>query len=428
MSSPSDRSIIEPRLLKGFRDILPSQMAIRQYMIGRISQTMAQYGFLPLETPVLEYADILLGKLGDEGEKLLYKFEDHGQRQVAMRYDLTVPLARVVAQYSQLAKPFKRYQVGPVWRADNSQRGRYREFYQFDADIVGSASPLADAEILVLIQQVLLDVGVTDFIIRVSDRQLVNKLADQLSLNAIQTNGMFKILDNLEKVNWDDSQQALHQLGLSTTDIDLLRQQLLKPDQDLAQQAPHLHYIIQLAKQLGLQDKYIKFDPSIVRGLDYYSGMVFETTLTSATAFGSIFSGGRYDHLVSRFSKQDLPAVGASVGLDRLLAALEEVDQLPALDHPTQVYVTLFDDQATSIEASLKTAQQLRQQGITTDLAYQPSSIGKQCKAAAEAGIAWAIIIGPDEQSTNFGSLRNLSTKQEQSLTLDQAIAHIKAN
>ncbi len=401
-------------------------MAVRNSMIANISHTMSLSGFLPLETPTLEYADILLGKLGDEGEKLLYKFTDHGQRQVAMRYDLTVPLARVVAQYPDLAKPFKRYQVAPVWRADNSQRGRYREFYQFDADIVGSSSPMSDAEVLVLIQDILLNLGVEDFIIRVSDRQLVNQLAAKLQLDDKQTKGLFKILDSLEKVSWEDSQQALHQLGLSSFDIDLLRQQLLNPNQDLSLQAPHLYHVIELAKQLGLKEQYIKFDPSIVRGLDYYSGLVFETNFTKAPNYGSIFSGGRYDQLVSRFSKQDLPAVGASVGLDRLIAALEEVGQLPTVPYPTQAVVTLFDDSDNASQSTLSTTNLLRQAGIKTDMVYQPSSIGKQCKAAAEAGVAWAIIIGPEEQQAKQVSLRNLITKQESLTTIDQAINTIK--
>lgn len=420
--------IIEPRLLKGFRDIPADHMAIRQHMIATVSQVLERYAFQPLETPALEYADILLGKLGDEGEKLLYTFTDHGQRQVAMRYDLTVPLARHIAQNSQLAKPFKRYQVGPVWRADNPQRGRFREFYQFDADIVGTNSPLSDAEMLVLIQDSLLALNVNQFIIRVNDRQLINRLADQLGLNNQQTKQFFKVLDNLEKVTWDQSAQAFHLIGLSTTDVQQVRHQLIDNPGQLADISPELDHIAKLAIDLGLDTQYLKFDPSIVRGLDYYSGMVFETTLPQAPQYGSVFSGGRYDGLVGRFSKQQLPAIGASIGLDRLMAALEELNQLPHTTHQPQVIVTLFDQSVEAAQATTQAAATLRQAGLNTAMTYQSSSIGKQCKQAAAQNIPWAIIIGPTEQEQHQVTLRSLNDQTEQQLPLQQAILQIRAS
>lgn len=407
---------IEPRLLKGFRDTLPDQMAVRQQLIQTISQVVQGYGFQPLETPALEYADILQGKLGDEGEKLLYQFTDHGDRQVAMRYDFTVPLARVMAQYPDLAKPFKRYQVGPVWRADNTQRGRYREFYQFDIDTVGSDSPLADAEILVAMQEVLSALGIKDFTIRINHRQFITDVTSHLGIED-QAKIVYAGLDKWDKIGGAEGVLAYWQeQGLPHSQS----LQLINQIKDGAASHHPANHIIQLAQDMGLQADHFTIDPTIVRGLDYYTGLVFETTLTNAPEFGSVFSGGRYDGLIGRFAKQPIPAVGTSVGLDRLISALDSLQLLPKVSLASDVLVTIFSEELQ--DQSLEAVGKLRQAGIKAELSYQVGDLGKQLKNAVQRGISWAIIIGPDEAEAQQVTLRNLQDSQEQKLSLDQAI------
>jgi histidyl-tRNA synthetase len=406
----SEDNFIEPRLLKGFRDTLPSRMITRMRMIATVEAVLQKYGFLPLETPVLEYADILLGKLGDEGEKLLYRFKDHGDREVAMRYDLTVPLARVIAQYPELPKPFKRYQVSPVWRADNTQRGRYREFYQFDLDIVGSDTILSDAEILVLKQDILLSLGITDFIIRVNDRSFLNDLSRQIQLDDAQQKVFYAGLDKWDKIGQDAVVDCWQNGDLSKSHIDAL---LVALERAKTVTNPLADTFAQ-AKLLGLQDQYVVFDPTIVRGLDYYSGIVFETNLTHAPEFGSVFSGGRYDGLVGRFSKQSYPAVGTSIGVDRLLSALEQLQLIPEVQTTTTVFMTLFSEELTL--PVLQMAKNLRDQSINVEVSYDAGQLGKQVKTAAAKGIPYVVILGPDEMAAGQVTIRELATGQEQRL------------
>lgn len=438
MSSAKDNQI-EPRLLKGFRDALPDKLLVRNKLIQDISKILENFAFLPLETPALEYAEILEGKLGNEGEKLLYRFVDHGGRNVALRYDFTVPLARVAAQYPDLTKPFKRYQVGPVWRADNTQRGRYREFYQFDMDIVGVTSIVADAEILVLIQEILLALGIKNFKIKVNDRNFLTAVAKQAKLNNEQSSIFFTGLDKLDKTSAEQVIEYWVKGGLSGEQVRVLESATLPSDDktlpvygdsDSSMQLNFddsklaLTQVINKAKELGLKQECVELSHSIVRGLDYYTGIVFETILTDAPEFGSVFSGGRYDGLIGRFSKQDIPAVGASVGLDRLLAAMEFLQLAPKLATTTQVFVTLFNAELSA--ASLQIAQELRQNNINTEVSYQVGDLGKQIKLAATKGVSHAIIVGPDESENNHLILRNLESGQEQKLTTAQAIEYLK--
>lgn len=416
MSQP----IIEPRLLKGFRDILPDKMRTRQHMIRTVESVLQTFGFGPLETPALEYADILLGKLGDEGEKLLYRFKDHGDRDVAMRYDFTVPLARVVAQYPDLLKPFKRYQVGPVWRADNTQRGRYREFYQLDMDIVGSDSNIADAEILVTMQESLLALGIHDFEIRINHRQLLSDIVQRVGLNTYQKQQFYSGLDKWDKIGGVNGVTSFwQQNGLDHEQIGQLLTALESIEDHPVTAA------IELATSLGLKPQHYRLDPTIVRGLDYYTGIVFETTLVNAPEFGSVFSGGRYDDLVGRFAKQPVPAVGASIGVDRLATALEELGVLASKNTITQVFVTIFNDEL--LDVSLRTASALRQAGIATEVSYQTGNLGKQLKIAAARQVDWVIIIGPDEAREGQLTVRNLQTGQEYTSSLPELIRRLAA-
>ena len=416
----SDTSPISPRLLKGFRDTLPKRLSQRMAIINQLSERSRLFGFLPLETPTLDYAEILQGKLGDEGDKLLYKFEDHGGRKVAMRYDFTVPLARVMAQNSDLPRPFKRYQVGPVWRADNTQRGRYREFYQFDLDIAGSESVLADAEILVLACDIMKSFGLSNFKIRVNDRRYLALLVKESDLHEEHQKIFYTGLDKWDKVGGATGVTEYWQShGISASICQKLIQLLKQPmpaDQPIME-------TLQLAESMGLDKEHFVIDPSIVRGLDYYTGMVFETTLPDAPEFGSVFSGGRYDSLVGRFSKQAIPAVGASLGLDRLMSALEQLGLLSTPNVGPTAYVTIFNKEL--LHNSLEAAKVLRQAGIATELSQHTSNLGKQLKDVAKKQIPYVIIIGPDEATAGLVTVRSMKTGEESRLSLNEVASMI---
>ncbi len=393
-------STIEPRNLKGFRDFLPEQQIPRQKMIETIKASYETFGFEPLETPALEYAEILTGKYGDEGDKLMYRFKDNGDRDVALRYDLTIPLARVVAQYGDLKKPFKRYQVSPVWRADNTQKGRYREFYQCDADIVGSTSPLADAEILALSASTLRKLGLSsaDFVIRVNSREILSAFYDSLALSSEKRSSALRAVDKIDKVGKEGVEKELVEYGFSADEVAAIvgfaQTDTASVPESVKAPLEKLTNIIKSASALAPDTKFV-VDFSIARGLDYYTGLIFETNLVKALQFGSILSGGRYDNLVGMFANKPVPAVGASIGLDRLIAAMEELGLVKVEKTTARVLIVNFDESLQS--EYLTMASDLRAAGINTILSFDASDLKKQLSYASDKGIRYALIYGSNE-------------------------------
>lgn len=446
---------IEPRTLKGFRDFLPEQQIARQKMIDTIRASYEKFGFEPLETPVLEYAEILTGKYGDEGDKLMYRFRDNGDRDVAMRYDLTIPLARVIAQYGEggpdsganggIKKPFKRYQVSPVWRADNTQKGRFREFYQCDADIVGSNSPLADAEILSVASTTLKALGVTDFIIRVNSREIISVFYDSLGFTDEQKVAAIRAVDKIAKIGVAGVEEELTKFGASAAGAKfsptVIKSVLAFADtsldavsgtEDIAKIAAEfpsikaplakLMSIIESAALLAPDTRFV-LDLSISRGLDYYTGMIFETTLPSAPAYGSVLSGGRYDNLIGTFAAKTVPAVGASIGLDRLIAALEELKLIGTERTTAQAMIVNFDDALQG--EYLKMASQLRSAGINTILYLDQSDskktdMKKQLAYASDKGIRYAIIYGVNEAKTGLAIVKDMQKGTQESVKVGE--------
>ncbi len=281
---------IPAKTFKGFRDFLPEEMMVRNYIISNLKQVFQSYGFSELQTPTLEYAELLLGKYGQEAEQLMYLFTDRGKRQVGLRYDLTVPLARVITQYKNLPMPFKRYQIQPAFRAENPQQGRYREFVQCDIDIVGSQSPLADAEILAVINTALTTLGLTDFVIRINSRPILSAILQSSNVPARLSRTVLQSLDKLDKRPTDAVKAELAKKGLSIAVINQLFLSIKNAGPDSS-----LQNIISLAKKFGVTQ--IEFSPFLVRGLDYYTGAIFETVVNQA-AIGSVTGGGRYDQLI----------------------------------------------------------------------------------------------------------------------------------
>ncbi len=392
---------IEPRLLKGFRDYGLSEQASRQAMFAKIQSVFEQFGFLPLSTPVLEYKDILMGKYGDD-EKLVYSFKDNGDRDVAMRYDLTVPLARYVAQnQGSLVLPFKRYHIAPVWRADNPQKGRLREFYQCDVDVIGTNSELSDVEVIACAAKALELLGLSNYKIRINDRSLLSSL----SQNAIRS------LDKVEKIGVEEMVKEMKDRGVSDSEIDAAKMLVEKSRVVVPER---LQKIINGLKEFQLKGQ-IEFDPTIARGLDYYSGTVFETVLLEKPEYGSICSGGRYDDLVDQFSNQSLVGVGASIGIDRLYGALEELGLIPIAGGSQVLILNLAENLQSNY---INLASTLRQAGINTELYYESSKLDKQFRYAERKNIAWVVVMGEEELQNGKVKLKNLTTKEQ--IEIDQ--------
>lgn len=393
---------IEPRLLKGFRDLGPNEQLVRQQIFTKIQSVFEQFGFLPLATPALEYEDILRGKIGED-EKLIYSFKDNGDRDVAMRYDLTVPLARYVAQnQGQLTFPFKRYQIAPVWRADKPQKGRYREFIQCDVDVVGSDSSLADVEVIACLCKALEAIGISNYKVRLNDRSIFAGLS-VASVRAI---------DKLDKIGPDGVMAELAAAKVSDSEVEQVKAVIAGGAGNSAAAPENLNTILALLSNFDLAGQ-VEVDPTIARGLDYYTGTVFEIYLADKPEFGSIVGGGRYDNLVDQFSSQSLPAVGGSIGVDRLLAAMEELGLLNAV----QPIRALILNQSESLQQQyLKLATELRASGVNVELYYSADKLDKQFKYAESKGIPFAIIIGEEEAGSGRAQLKNLETRDQQEL------------
>lgn len=419
------------------RDILPERMRVRQYAMGILRDTFESFGFQPLETPAMEYAETLTGKYGEEADRLLYQFEDRGGRRVGLRYDLTVPLCRVVASYAELPRPFKRYQIAPVWRAERPQKGRYREFWQCDVDTVGSASMLADAELLGVATQALRHLGFVDFRIKLNSRKLLVALAEYAGVPPDQAVGVYRAIDKLEKVGVEAVRSELLEEGLSGQAADRLLElvQMHAPEAaDLLAQvekqlaayplgvegARELGEVMGYAEALGIRPGECQVDLSMVRGLEYYTGPILEAVV-ERPRIGSIIGGGRYDHLVGLLGGQDEPATGLSFGLERIIDVLEELHMAPAeVCRPlTQVLVTVFSPGSAS--ESLGLAQELRAAGIRTEVYLGADRLGAQLRYASRKGIPFVIIQGPDELAAGQLTVRDMAGDGQQRMSRDAA-------
>ncbi|MBI5451857.1 histidine--tRNA ligase, partial [Candidatus Gottesmanbacteria bacterium] len=374
--------MIKPQTLKGFRDFLPQNVIKRQFIIDKIKKVFELYGFDPLETPALEYAETLLGKYGNEADKLLYLFKDRGGRNVGMRYDQTVPLARVIAQYkNEISFPFKRYQIQPVWRAENPQRGRFREFMQCDIDTVGIGGIRADTEIIACVIASIKKLGFKRAKMIVNDRTVFVHLQPKY----------VAAIDKLKKIGKEGVIAELISKGYDKNDAGKLINSF-----DAKKPTPHIISLFQLLREYGLEEnKDYLFDPTLARGLDYYTSTIFELVADDYLS-GSLGGGGRYDKLIGKFIGEDIPAVGFSFGFDRLLEAMDQLQLLPQLKSLTKVLVSVFSPEFLNI--SLKTVSLLRDAGINTEIVFDTNiKLDKQLKYADKKGIPYAAIIGPDE-------------------------------
>ncbi|MBU0550998.1 histidine--tRNA ligase [Myxococcota bacterium] len=429
-------SQIQARLLKGFRDELPETMLPKQRMLNAVAETFESFGFAPLSTPALEYGEILTGKYGEEGDKLLYQFEDNGGRRVALRYDLTVPLARVMGMNKSLPLPFKRYQIAPVWRAEKPGRGRFREFMQCDVDIIGSPDLMADAECLGVGAAVLARLGVGRFVIRVNNRKLLTALMRKIGVTQdAQALAALRSVDKLPKIGEAKVRALLRDTdGLPDSAIDGLFEFLrLKPEGLSAffaddpvglKGAEELNTLLSLAEAQGIRER-VAVDLSIARGLDYYTGTIYETFLLDLEDMGSVMSGGRYDRLLGMFGGDEVPAVGISLGVDRLFAALTELGLIQTQASPSQVLIATTDADLNAQAYAL--AATLRAGGVPTEVFLGAPRMKKQIKYADRRGIPLALIVGPDELAEGEVLLKILKTGEQRRIKLEALVAEINA-
>ena len=434
---------IEPRLSRGLRDLLPQTMMARQQLIDTVRGVYETYGFSPLETPAVEYLDVLSGSAGEEAQKSIFRVSNPEEEDLGLRFDLTVPLSRVVSQYPEIEFPFRRYQISQVWRADKPQPGRFRQFTQFDIDSVGAPSEIADTEIMAVICDALSAINVGPYQVKFSSRQILNLLLKYAGIGPEQSTDVFRVLDKLDKIGVekvkkeltegyeDESGTPVHGLGLEIAQVSKIeeflairgetRNDVLKTlgvefgDVEGAdEQLALIETISSHLDALGYHSDRVMLDLSIARGLAYYTGPVFEASLLEAPQFGSVFGGGRYDDLVTRFGGQPIPATGASMGVDRLLAAIEHLGKAPRRKTMAQVFVSTMD--RSLIPEYLQLAFELRRAGIRTEINVgRPKKLGKQLQRADRLEIPYVLIMGGDEVARNVVTVKEMEVGRDQS-------------
>ena len=398
--------------LKGFRDFLPREKRARDYIIEKIKETFEIFGFEPVETPTLEYAELLLGKYGEEADKLVYSFADRGERQVALRYDQTVPITRMLVQYQhELPRYFRRYQVQNVFRAEKPQRGRYREFTQADIGIFGSTSPIADAEILACTYFAYKNIGFLNVTLKINDRKTLFETLKPFATAEVDVFSIIQSIDKLDKQSREEVLAELSAKGLASTQARQALEaiQATKPTENLNQ-------IIAAATGLGIPAEALEYTPVLSRGLDYYTGMIFEVFIPEYPV-GACGGGGRYDQLVEQLSGVDIPAVGFAFGFDRTVEAALELDLVPISVAVSQVLITIFDE--STMMDSFRAAQELRLAGVHCEVYPELERLGKQLRLADQKSIPFVVIIGPDEAKKRSATIRNMKTGEQ--ITVAQA-------
>ncbi len=447
-----ERVFINAELPSGMRDYLPSEMITKQKVFDIIREVYENYGFVPLETPGVEKLEVLTGNDPNFNMNLFRTFVVRGPKNaeleevdtdLALRFDLTVPLARFMAMHPELGKPFKRYQLAKVWRGEKAQAGRYREFSQFDADIIGTRSMLADTEIITVMYNVMRKIGFTNFVIKTNNRKILNGLAVCANFFEPQTKqeAVFRILDKLGKITEQEMVEELSKPPanqfdeskpeLNKDDIDKIinfiningsGSSILTKAEKIIGQIPigqqgisEMREIVENLTSIGIPEENWLIDLSVARGLGYYTGPVFETTLTDMPKIGSVYSGGRFDGLTNRFiPNSNIPGVGASVGVDRLFDAIDEMGLFVKQNTLTKVLVALFDDNLKI--TYLQLVNELRQRGINAEIYFDKEPLKAQLAYAAKKEIPYVIIIGSQEAENNTVTIRNMKTREQKTL------------
>jgi histidyl-tRNA synthetase len=453
----------KPSLARGTRDFGPEIMVKRTFIFDQIKKVYQKYGFLPLETPAIENLSVLMGKYGEEGDQLLFKILNSGDfakdittndletgskdilRKISekgLKYDLTVPFARyVVMNRHNLAMPFKRYQIQPVWRADRPQKGRYREFYQCDADIVGTESLICEAEIVTMLHEVFENLSISEFIIKINNRKVLGGITEIIGAKGKEVD-LCVAIDKLDKIGKEKVEEELKERGFTENNIEKLQMLFnlpatqkelfetlnvwLKDSEEGINGVKELEEIWNLVNLLGLKNPKIAFDPSLARGLSYYTGAIFEVKALNVS-IGSISGGGRYDNLTGTFGMPGLSGVGISLGVDRIYDVMEELSIFPEslANSSTKVLITNFG--AETLPSSLSTLMYLRKNDIKSEIYPENSKMKKQFEYADKKNIPFVLILGTEEIEKNIYLVKNMKTGEQNAISFDQLIEHFNA-
>lgn len=432
---------VEARTLPGFMELLPEEQILFNQMKEKIAKSYEKFGFLPIDTPVIEMSEVLLAKAGGETEKQIYRF-NKGENDLALRFDLTVPLAKYVTQYyNNLAFPFRRYQIGKVYRGERPQKGRFREFYQCDIDIIGDGelSIINDAELPAVIYNTIRELGFSDFTICMNNRKILNGLFKELNQeeNSVE---IMRIIDKLEKIGKENVIECLKDINVpeqeinkimefiqidGTTDEKLEKLEKLNISNELFEKGlEELRQVVKYVRGFGVPDTNFKVDLTIARGLDYYTGTVYETFLNDYREIGSVCSGGRYENLAEYYTDRKLPGVGVSIGLTRLFYKLNELKAINAKQ--TSIAKVLVISMVEDMSKSLETATKLRENGINAEVYLEDKKIKAKFKYADRLKIPYVIVVGEDEIANNVVTLKNMQTGEQETLTIEEAIKKIK--
>ena len=432
---------IEPRTLPGFMELLPNEQIQFKGMVDKIRNSYEKFGFLPLDTPIIEMAEVLLAKAGGETEKQIYRF-DKGENNLALRFDLTVPLAKYVCEYfNNITFPFKRYQIGKVYRGERPQKGRYREFYQCDIDIIGDGelSIVNDAEMPSVIYNTIRELGFEEFTIKINNRKLLNGLFIELELNE-ESVEIMRIIDKIEKIGKENVINCLQDLKIAeskietilsfieingTTDEKLKKLEELGISNELFKQGlEELSEVIKYVRLFGVPDTHFMVDLTIARGLDYYTGTVYETFLNGYREVGSVCSGGRYENLAEFYTDKKMPGVGVSIGLTRLFYKLNELNILR--EETKSIAKVLVVSMSDNPNKALEVGKTFRDVGINTDVYIEDKKIKSKFKYADKLQIPYVAIIGEEEEKNGTVSLKNMETGEQEEISIEEAIEKLK--
>ena len=430
----------EPRTLSGFMELLPNEQILFNQMKETIEDTYKKFGFLPLDTPVIELSEVLLAKAGGETEKQIYRF-DKGNHDLSLRFDLTVPLSKYVAKnYGNLSFPFRRYQIGKVYRGERTQKGRFREFYQCDIDIIGDGKLdlINDAELPSVIYMIFKSLGFNDFTIRINNRKILNGLFESLGQKEKSVE-VLRIIDKIDKIGKEVVQAELNKIGVlekaitniinfieieGTSDekIEKLKQLGIQ-NEIFIKGIEELEYVIKNMRIFGVPEENFKVDLTIARGLDYYTGTVYETFLNDYRELGSVCSGGRYENLAEYYTDKKLPGVGVSIGLTRLFYKLNELNLIKA--DKKSVSDVLIIPMVKDLSVPINLATKLREKGIKTEIYLNDKKLKAKFKYADKLEIPYVIIIGEDEIKSNVCKMKNMKTGEEENIMLEELIKRL---
>lgn len=419
---------IQPTILKGTRDFLPTQMMQRNTVMVIIRKSFEQFGYSPIETPIICPAETILGKYGEEGDRLTYSFRDRGKRLIALPYDLTVPFARfVAANYQNLPIPFKRYQIQRVWRAEKPQKGRLREFYQCDIDIIGSKSLICEAEIAKIIITVFDRLGIPNITVKVNSRRLMNAISQSYGISQSDSLAVIRIIDKIAKIGEEAVISTLRKIGIDNaekiietlTPEDTNKSTLKKLSK---YNTAELEEFLSHCDNLGVPEKNLRVDPTLARGLDYYTDLTFEVISEDAD-FGSICAGGRYDDLCGLFSDKDFSGVGVAFGFERIMLLLEQLKLFQNGDAPSRALVTIFDE--NSIKDALQTYSKLIEANVAAEIYFEPDKLSKQVKFADKKQIPFVLIQGPEELDNGEITIKHLQNGKQKTIPINQLVSYL---